>query len=308
MKIVIVGPGAIGSLFAAFLAKGGHDVGILDHNEERARKIADSGIRSEDGSVEFTVPVHATSRPALLAPAPFIFICVKAYDTLQAARDVAPLVTGDTLVVSVQNGLGNAEAIGSVIPDTSLLCATTAQASILIAVGHVRHTGSGPTILSPIHANTFDPARELANRLSKCGLETRGAADCRKTLWSKLVINAAVNPLTAIHKVKNGILIEDAALRSRMSTAAREAAAVARAHGISLDFDDEVLQVERVCRATADNESSMLRDVQGLRRTEIEQITGMIVASAAEVGIPVPVNAELLDQVRAIEKLDGVRK
>lgn len=301
MKIVVVGPGAIGSLFAAFLAKGGHDVAVLDHAEERAARIDGTGIRVEDGSGDFTVRVRAASRPSLLDPADAVLICVKAYDTADACSHVMPLVMPGTLVVSLQNGLGNAETLARSIPAHQLACATTSQAALLLDAGHVRHTGFGPTPLAPVRVDVTGPARELAAVLSRSGIESRAETDCQAMLWRKLVINAAINPLTAIHEVPNGILLEDPALRARMAAAAREAAAVARAAGISLDFD-EVREVERVCRATAGNESSMLRDVRGKRRTEIDQITGPIVTRAGTLGIPVPENTALFEAIRAVEQ------
>jgi len=304
MRIIVVGPGAIGCLFAAFLAKGGHDVAILDHTEERAKHIAESGIRVEDGPGDFTVRVQAESHAPLLGPARFVFICVKAYDTAEACRNTLPLVTKTTLVVSLQNGSGNTDTLSRFVPESQLLCATTAQASLYMGEGHVRHTGSGPTLLAPVIGDLSEPARELAGSLSQSGIDTRAVTDCRAMLWSKLVINAAVNPLTAIHKVANGILLEDPALRARMANVAREAAAVARADGISLDFNDEVQEVERICRATSGNESSMLTDLRGNRKTEIDQITGTIVARAGTLGIPVPENTKLLEAVRALEQHD----
>lgn len=308
MRIVVVGPGAIGCLFAAFLAKDGHDVAILDHRDERARHIAGFGVRVEDGPSEIKVRVQAASHASFLEPARFVFICVKAYDTAEACRNTLPLVTKSTLVVSLQNGSGNADTLSRFVPESQLLCATTAQASLYLGAGHVRHTGSGPTVMAPVSTGVLDPVSELAAALSRSGIDTRAVTDCEAMLWSKLVINAAVNPLTAIHKVANGVLLEDPPLRARMAVVAREAAAVARAGGISLDFDNEVQEVERICRATSGNESSMLRDLRGNRKTEIDEITGMIVARAGTLGIPVPENTKLLEAVRALEQRNDRRE
>lgn len=301
MKPVIVGPGAMGCLFAGFFSDAGQDVWLLDKDPARADIIARNGVRIDDERGSRVVRVHITADPARIGVADLLFLCVKSYDTASAVESAILLVKQGTIVVSLQNGFGNVELLAAKIDGNQVLCAITSHGSTLLGPGHVRHAGVGPTSLAPFAPDGWGRARAVADLLTGLGLEASPMRDIQSLIWSKLIVNAAVNPLTAIANVRNGRLLEDAALGKIMREAAREAAGVARAKGVALLYEDEIAQVESVCRLTRDNFSSMLQDSRRGRKTEIDAITGVIVKEARTAGIKAPVNEMLLERVRSIE-------
>lgn len=301
MKIVIVGPGAIGCLFAGLLAKAGRNVSLLDNDPARAASIAADGIRIESAGGTDTVAADITADPAAVRqPVDCLCICVKAYDTRAAIRHARPLVSDDTLIVSLQNGLGNAEQIESEMPGHAVACAVTSHGSTVLGAGHVRHAGTGSTATAPVGPRAAPGLSLFADTLEGAGIQVVRRDDCPSMLWSKAIVNAAINPLTAVHNVNNGAVLERPELRDTAMTAAAEAAAVAAAAGVPLLFESAEEQVETVCRRTADNISSMLQDVRIGRETEIEAITGTIVEKAHELGVSVPTNERLLAEVKAL--------
>jgi len=292
----------MGCLLAARLTEAGEDVVLFDKHPARASAITKQGLRIEGIGGCRTLRVPATAEPAKARGAAAVFLCVKAFDTETAAREVLRLKGEDSTVVSLQNGLGNAEQIGRVLPASSVVLGVTSHGATRLGPGRVRHAGEGPTFVGPRCADQAARARRIQALLTAGGIETRTVSDLAGAVWSKLVVNAAINALSAVANARNGALLEDAELRGLLHAAAREAAAVAKAKGIVLRYRDPIEEVEAVCRATAANVSSMLQDVRGKRRTEIEAINGGIVREARTLGIATPTNQMLLDRVRAVEK------
>ncbi|MEI6218865.1 MAG: 2-dehydropantoate 2-reductase [bacterium] len=301
LKIAVVGPGAIGCLFAGLLARAGHKVTLLDHRPSRARILSRKGITIQTAEGARVVRVPATANAAETGIVDIIFICVKAYDTAAAISSAAMAVGPRTIVVSMQNGLGNAETIARVVDSPQIVCGITGHGVICLGHGRVFHAGAGRTRVAALLPGCRHVAKRVAKVLRGAGLDTTVAGDVKGMLWSKLIVNAAINPLTVILDIPNGQLLNNTVAHSTMLKAAAEAAAVAEANGISLLFRDSKLEVEAVCRKTRDNFSSMLQDVRRRHRTEIDSITGAIVRTARKTRVDVPVNRMLLRQVRIIE-------
>ena len=305
MRIMVVGPGAIGTLFAARLHRAGQDVVLLDHKVDRAERLASQGIQiqTEDRTEIFRVPVFCSSVTGTSAPpnAPeIVLLCVKAYDTLQAARDVVVYCDSETLIVSLQNGIGNDEQLTTVFPRGSIVCGSTGTGSTGIAEGAVREAGQGLTALAPSDGLWTSNKRAVANSLQDAGFEVDCHDDAVSLVWSKAVLNAAINPVTVLHNILNGGILERAEAHDIMRAAAREAQSVAESMGIALHYEDAVTQAERVCAQTEKNVSSMLQDYRTGRRTEIQNINGEIVRAAIAQGLPAPVNASLVERVLAL--------
>lgn len=299
-RVVVLGPGAMGCLFAALLKKGGADVWLLDKRPERARLLSGRGIVLERGGVRETVPVPVTADPAAAGPARLLIVCVKAYDTAAAAGLAAGATGPETLLLSLQNGVGNVEALVEVFGRERTLGGTTAQGANLAAPGHVRHAGVGETVIGQ-PGGGLERAAYAAGLLVAAGIEARVTEDLDAVIWSKLTINAAINPLTAILRVRNGALAEDENARALMRAAAEETAAVAAARGIQLLYPDPFAKVLAVAEATAENISSMHQDARAKRRTEIDQIGGAVAAEAERLGVRAPVNRALALLIKALE-------
>jgi len=301
MKIVVVGPGAIGSLCAAFLSKAKEDVWLLDKDKERAAKINQQGIIIEGISGNWQAPVKTTAEAKEIGSADLIIICVKSYHTKDAIAGVKPLINDNTRILTLQNGIGNIEIIAEVAGLEKVIGGVTNLGATLIGIGHVRHAGKGETVIGRIDGKIPTEMRLIREIFNKAALETRISRDIKGLLWSKLIINVGINALTAITRLNNGKLIEFEGTRRILREAVTEAIRIAKRKRIKLIYDDPLAKVEAVCEATATNVSSMLQDVLKKRRTEIDFINGVIVRQAQELGIAATVNSLLVDLVKTIE-------
>ncbi|MFH1397485.1 MAG: 2-dehydropantoate 2-reductase [Candidatus Omnitrophota bacterium] len=303
MKIGIVGPGAMGCLFAAYLSKAGADADIclIDNDKERAAKISQQGILVEGISGNWQANVKVTADIQQLGFLDLIIFCVKSYDTKIVAAHIKPLVGVNTLVLTLQNGIGNIEIISEIIGQDKVIAGVTNLGSTLISDGHIRHAGLGETLIGRLDGKLPAQMRSLREIFNRVGLDARISRDIKSWLWSKLVINAGINPLSAITRLNNGHLVEIETVRKIMREAVTEALKVIKRKRIKLIFDDPLAKVEAVCEATANNVSSMLQDVLRSKRTEIDFINGVIVRLGQELGVLVPVNSLLVDLVKTIE-------
>jgi len=329
--VLVVGTGALACLFAARLAAVGVRVTMLGTWREGLDALRGHGVHvvQSDGS-ERAYEVRATDDVAECVGARLALVLVKSWQTGRAARQlVACLATGG-LALTLQNGLGNreklAEALGDASPrskaqggtspqgkaqgDTSpqgkaqgeerVALGVTTTGATLVGPGRVRPGGEGV-----ISLGAHPRLSPLANLLERAGFAVEVLPEANDLLWSKLVINAAINPLTALLRVPNGELLARPSAQSLMDAAAREAAAVARALGRRLTFSDPVAAAQAVAQRTAVNHSSMFQDVQRGAPTEIDAICGAIVAAGEGCGVATPVNRTLWLLVKALIKEEG---
>ena len=312
MRIAVVGPGAIGCLFAGMLAKSGQDVWLLDKTgQKRTEKIASEGIRIEGLSGKHKVKVNITSRPEDINKPQFILICVKSYDTETAVKRIKSFLSDDSYVVTLQNGLGNVDTIAEVAGENNLIAGVTSQASTLLSEGCVRHLGKGETIIGRWQVSGKKQARqwkiprrsieELADVFKNAGFPTKVSDKMKDVIWSKLIINAGVNALAAVTRLTNGRLLEYEGSRHILKQAVLEASKVARRKKISFDYSDPLKKTESICSATSENISSMLQDILKKQKTEIDYINGAIAREAEALEIKAPVNNVLTYLVKTIE-------
>jgi 2-dehydropantoate 2-reductase len=302
MKIVIVGPGAMGSLLAAFLSKSKEEIWLLDKNKERASQIQQGGISIEGISGNWQAQLKATAEAQEIGEVDLIIICVKSYDTKKAIMEARAIVGENTKVLTLQNGIGNIEIMTEAVGSDKVIGGVTNLGATLLDVGKVRHAGKGETVIGRPDGKISVELRTIREIFNKVGLETRISRDIKGLLWSKLIINVGINALTAITRLNNGRLIEFEGTRKILRDAVTEAIRVAKRKRIKLIYDDPLAKVEAVCEATATNVSSMLQDVLRKRRTEIDFINGVIVRQGQELGIPTPVNSLLVNLVKTIEE------
>jgi 2-dehydropantoate 2-reductase len=303
MKIVIVGPGAMGCLFAALLKrqKAGHEIWLLDKQPERAKSIKSSGITVE-GITNIKQPIDITVDAKVIGPAELIIIATKSYDTESALNSIKPLISDATNVLSLQNGIGNLQLITDSVGEDRTVCGTTSHGAIGISDGRVKHTGKGETIIGKSTGKIFRDLRCISNILNASGISTKVSKDVNAVLWSKLIINAGINPLSAICRLPNGALLKHEGVKELMRQAVVEAAKVAKKHKVKLIYDDPLQKVESVCQATADNISSMLQDVLNKKHTEIDFINGAVSRYAKSSGIKTPVNDIITQLLKVIQE------
>ncbi len=286
----VLGPGAIGSLFAAYLQRGGSHVVLLDHRngEDTRRGVAIDGLEPT-GHFEFPVsPVGAQQ------PITHLLVTTKAYTVLPAMQSVAHRLIEDSQVVVMVNGMGLDEAIRKAFPDLALAMGTTTEGAYRREDSTLCHAGSGSTRVGRTDTPGVEP--DWFDAFSRSVPDCRWEPDMGECLWRKLAINAAINPLTAVLGCNNGVLAGEPAARVR--SLCSEITAVAEAAGMAHAVNDLEATVFEVIHSTASNRSSMLQDVEAGRPTEIDFITGWLVRQANHYGVATPQNAELLERVR----------
>jgi len=302
MKIAIVGPGAIGCLFAAFLTKSKEDVWLLDKSKEKALKLNETGISVDSLNGSWQVKVKTTANISDIGKTDLVLICVKSFNTKTACEQIKPLLNNNTKILTLQNGIGNIEIISEAAGEERVIAGVTNEGATLIEPGKIRHAGKGETIIGTIDGKTPVEMRAIREAFNKAGFETKMSRDIKSLLWSKLVINVGINALSAITRLPNGKLIQFEGTKRILRDAVTEATRIVKRKRIKLIFDDPLAKVEAVCESTSSNLSSMLQDVLRKKRTEVDFINGVIVRLGQELGIDVRTNKFLLDLVNTIEQ------
>jgi 2-dehydropantoate 2-reductase len=302
VRVCIVGCGAVGSLFAANLARlEDVEVWAYDLSREHVDAINANGLRLS-GAGEVVGRVRATSDPGDLPPCELGIVATKAMHTDPAVAAVAGAFA-DGCVCSVQNGLGNEEAIARHV--SRVIRGTTFPAGRVVEPGHVEWEVKGDTTIGPFEPSPapFDQVERLADACTRAGLPTSAVADARGPQWRKVIFNAATNPVGALTGLTHGRVCEDPALRSLVSGLVDEGKAVAAVQGIELDADPEEL-IDHAARPEVayDHKASMLQDVEAHRETEIDFLNGGIVRFGREHNVPTPLNQAILALVKGLER------
>jgi 2-dehydropantoate 2-reductase len=302
VRVGIVGCGAVGSLFAANLAQlDDVEVWAYDLAREHVDAINASGLRLS-GAGEVVGRLRATADAAELPACDFGIVATKAMHTARAAAATAHAFA-DGSVASVQNGVGNEEAIAEHV--NRVIRGTTFPAGRVLEPGHVQWDVKGETTLGPFEPSpaASDEIERLADACTRAGLPTEAVADARGPQWRKVIFNAATNPVGALTGLTHGRVCEDARLRALVSGLVDEGKAVAAAQGIALDADPEEL-IDHAARPDVayDHKASMLQDVEARRATEIDYLNGGIVRFGREHGVPTPLNEAILALVKGVER------
>jgi len=302
MKVCVVGCGAVGSLFAANLA-GLDDVEVwaYDLAEEHVRAINERGLRLS-GAGEVVGRVRATSEAAELPPCDFGIVATKAMHTGDAVAATAHAFAQGA-VCSVQNGIGNEEAIAE--HAARVIRGTTFPAGRIVEPGHVQWDVKGDTTLGPFEPSpaSAEEIARLADACTRAGMPTQAVADARGPQWRKVIFNAATNPVGALTGLSHGRVCEDPELRRLVTGLVDEGKAVAAAQGIELDADPETL-IDHAARPDVayEHKASMLQDVESRRQTEVDYLNGGIVRFGREHGVPTPLNEAITALVKGVER------
>jgi 2-dehydropantoate 2-reductase len=292
----------VGSLFAANLAQlDDVEVFAYDVSQAHVDAINANGLRLS-GAGEVLGRLRATTDPAELPPCDFGIVATKAMHTSAAVAAVAAAFR-DGAVASVQNGIGNEEAIAEHVP--RVIRGTTFPAGRILGPGRVQWDVKGDTTLGPFEPRPAHLAEveRLAEACTRAGLPTHAVADARGPQWRKVIFNAATNPVGALTGLTHGRVCEDPALRRLVSVLVDEGKAVADAQGILLDADPEEL-IDHAARPEVayGHKASMLQDVEARRATEIDYLNGGLVRFGRELGVPTPANEAIWALVKGLER------
>ncbi len=301
MKTVIMGSGAMGSLFGGLLTLSGEDVWLVDIREDHIHALVSAGLTVEEGEKILTIPIHATTEVASIGKADLILFFVKAYQTEKAVSDALVLQKEDTVFLTLQNGLGNEAAISKRVDPRKVMLGVTNHGATFLGPGRIRHAGWGKTYIGELEGKETPRVTQIAQLFTNAGIETEVSSNIQSLVWNKLFINVGINPIAAVTGLKNGRLLDHAETLRLMETLVTEAIAVARKKGIPIE-GNPLEKVKAVAEATRENRCSMGQDIDHRRKTEIDAINGAVVREAERLGIAVPYNQMITDLIKVIEK------
>ena len=295
-RILIVGTGALATLFAARLAQAGHRITMLGTWQEGLKALRAHGARLIDANGnEHQFEVQAIDDPRECSGIKHALVLVKAWQTEHVAGQLKECLADGGLAVTLQNGLGNCETLAQSLGLDRVVPGTTTTGATLLGPGLARAGGEG--VISIERNQALGP---IEAALKSANFNVNLVEDAQSLIWGKLVINAAINPLTALLRVPNGKLLERPSAREMMRALASETAQVAEAEKIRLPFPDPVAAAEEVALKTAANHSSMLQDVLRGAPTEIDAICGAVVKAAQRHNIDTPANWACWKLVKAL--------
>jgi 2-dehydropantoate 2-reductase len=297
MSLLVVGTGALACLFAARLSGAGQSVTMLGSWPAGLSALRERGLLMLDlNDIVHEYWVEVVDYGGSLGSFSRALVLVKSWQTKRVAMQLERCLDRSGIALTLQNGLGNVETLEAVLGQQRVALGVTTTGARMLEPGYVLHTGEGKVSLGA-HPNLAG----FGDLLQNAGFVVETIADPQSLLWGKLVINAAINPLTALLRVTNGELLERPAARQLMHEAATEAVQVAAAEGIQLPYANPIEAVETVAWNTASNTSSMLQDVLRGTPTEIDAINGAIFRESEKAGVSTPVNRMLWRLVSGLD-------
>ncbi len=296
-----MGAGSIGSLFGGFLAKNGNDVTLIGR-EDHINAIRNNGLKINGVSGSHNIKIKAMASPSQLeGNFDLVLLTVKAYDTEEAINDAKSLIDDDSVLLCLQNGLGVEEIASKIIGRKNILRGLTSNGSLKTEPGIILHTGKGPTIIGELDGKKSERSHRIAKIFSEAGLSTNQSEKIFVDVWTKLLVNAGINPFGALTGLRNGELLFLPNLRSLMTEVVLEGINVSKMVGIRLEKDPAFLMLQ-VAERTALNKNSMLQDIENGKRTEICYINGAIAKIGREKNLSTPLNKMLTHLIEGLEK------
>lgn len=303
MRVAIIGAGAMGGLWAARLANVGNEVSVVDVSEEVVGAINADGITVEAKDGTATARVPATTDPGGVGPVEAAFFFVKAQHTASAAELATPLIEPSTTVVSLQNGWGNADVLAETYDPEQMVVGVTYNSATVSAPGKVAHTGAGTTFVGPFTDDAgTNRAGAVGDLMNAAGFETEATPKVKTEVWKKLILNAATLPTAALTLLRAGELGEPGPMLDLVDAVTEEAVRVARAQGYEIEPDERTERIHKTLQNAGMGKPSMLQDVEGLRKTEIEVVNGAVIRAAEKNGVEVPLNRAMVALVGGLER------
>lgn len=301
MKIVIIGSGAMGCLYGAYLSRK-HEVIMLDSFDKQVEAINQNGITvlEENGTENKFTNVKACISGEYKEAADLVVVFVKSTFTEDALRDNKKLFGDKTLVMTLQNGAGNDRKIAKYVNKKNIIIGTSKHNSVNMGGGKVRHSGTGETTIGSNLENNKN-LDKIQGILEECGFKVEKTNDIQRVIWSKLFVNLSINTFTAITRAPIGSMIENKYAWDFAEKMICEAVDVAEADGTHFSYREVLNMVHHVCEDAGKGYSSMSQDVMNCRLTEIDAINGAIVEQAKLYNVKVHYNSLIVDLIHAIE-------
>jgi len=301
MNIIIYGAGAIGSLFGAILSK--------DHNVFFVgRKPQVQAVKKNGLTITGKTKIHSTfsfheSIEEIAHDADIIILTVKSYDTKNAAKNIASVISKQTSLLSFQNGLNNIDDLCFFIPKKQLIAGLTSYGAMYKKPGFIEHTGIGDTIIGELDGKKTKRIKDIASMFNEVGIYTDISASIHKDMWKKAIVNSSINPLTALFQLENGYLLKNPILQELTHMICNESTAIANAMGFKLYNNEMIDLTEKVITNTKHNRSSMFQSIQQHKKTEIASINGYLATSGKKKHCNTFLNEILIQVIQSISCL-----
>lgn len=304
MKICILGAGALGSTFGAWLSEAGHETWLLNRSNAHIAAVALDGLDIETAEGRRRVQVRAAVSAEAVGVVDLVVVLVKSFATAEAMRQALALVGPETLVLSLQNGLGHEELLAEIVGPERVIAGKTYVGGVLLGPGRIRSGVAGKqTLIGELDGQLTPRVQAVAEAFAGAGLATTVSANIRGTLWDKLQVNVATGALTGITQLTYGQLYSEPLLRDTALQAVAEAIAVARAAGVELGLQEPEAAWQLAREGLAPSfKTSMLQSLQRGSITEIDFINGAVVRLGQQYRVPTPVNATLVACIKGIER------
>ena len=303
MKIAVVGTGAMGSVYAALLSEAGNEVWAVDTWAEHIRAIQENGLRVEGKSGDRRLRLNATTAPAEVGPCELVIVATKAQDVAAAAESLTPLLGNDTMILTIQNGIGAQERIAAAIQSDNILNGIAGGfGASMKGPGHAHHNNMQLIALAEFAGPATPRLEKVARVWSAAGFTVKTSDDVTQMVWEKLICNVAYSGPCTVARRTIGEVQASENMWAISSACAREAYEVARAKGVPLSFDDPIAHIRAFGDKMPHARPSMLLDHLNRRPSEIDHINGAIPVLGAEVDVPAPTNEAVSALVRALEE------
>lgn len=300
MKVAVMGAGAVGCYYGGMLARAGHAV-VLIGRPAHVEAVRAHGLRMQTTRFDEQVPMEAATGPEAVAGADLVLFCVKSPDTESAGEQLRPHLPPGALVLSLQNGVDNAQRLQAALPQQTVVPAVVYVATEMAGPGHLRHHGRGELVIGPSARSTA-----IAQTLAAAGVPTEVSDQAIGALWAKLILNCAYNALSAIVRQPYGVLYPAPGIQPTLRAIADECLAVARADGVQVP-GDPYAAVDAIAATMPAQFSSTAQDLMRGKPTEIDHINGYVVRRGDALGVPVPLNRLLHSVVKLLEASPAAR-
>src|ERR1700679_1467527 len=293
MKVAVVGAGAVGCCYGGMLARAGHDVTLIGR-PQHVEAVERQGLRLETQTFDEHIRVSASTEGSAVQGAQIVLFCVKSTDTESGAAAIKPHLAPDALVLSLQNGVENADRLRALLPQ-QVVSAVVYVGTEMAGPGHVRHHGRGELVIEPSKASD-----DVACALIAVGVPTVISDNVRGELWEKLILNCVYNALSAITQLPYGRLVKGEGMTVVMRDLVDECLAVAKAEGVTIPGDVDAA-VRKIAETMAGQYASTAQDLARGKRSEIDHLNGLILRRGEALGVATPANRLLHAIVKLIE-------
>ncbi|CAN5453088.1 2-dehydropantoate 2-reductase [soil metagenome] len=299
LKVAVMGAGAVGCYYGGMLARAGHEV-VLIARPQHVEAIARDGLRMQTTTFDEHVALAASTEPGAVQGAQLVLFCVKSPDTESAGALLRPYLAPDALVLTLQNGVDNADRLRTVLPQHAVAAAVVYVATEMAGPGHLRHHGRGELVIEPVSGAGSLSSEAVAQALIAAGIPTEISANVRGALWAKLILNCAYNAVSAITQLPYGRAVAGEGITDVMRDVAAECLAVAAAEGVQVPGDVDAA-IRKIAETMPGQLSSTAQDLARGKRSEIDYLNGLIVRRGEALGVATPANRVLWALVKLME-------